>query len=82
MTVHFRIGFKPVSLLVRFPGNQFIAKLLISRKGFFDDDERGVRGLDVFHLNLLAFELFVILEKAAQTRGVDEEEDRAPRDTR
>ena len=37
-----------------FPGNQFIAELLVPRKSFFDDDESGVSGLDVLHLNLLA----------------------------
>ena len=66
---------------MRFPGNQFIAELLVTRKSFFNDDEGGVCGLDVFHLNLLALKLLVILEEAAQ----DEEamtREVAPRDTR
>ena len=50
MTVHFRIGFKRWPFLVGFPGNQFIAQLLVPRKRFFDDDESGVRGLDVLNL--------------------------------
>ena len=52
--------------LVRFPGNQFIAELLVTRKSFFNDDESSVSGLDVLYLNLLALELLVILEEAAQ----------------
>jgi hypothetical protein len=39
---------------------------LVARKSFLDDDESGVGGLDVLHLNLLALELLVILEEAAQ----------------
>ena len=66
MTVHFRIGFNRWSLVVRFPGNQFIAELLAARKSFLNDDEGGVCGLDVFYLNLLALKLLVILDEAAQ----------------
>lgn len=65
MTVHFRIGFKrfPFSELPRQSVYRGVAG---TARDFLIDDESGVSGLDVLHLNLLALELFVVLEEAAQ----------------
>jgi len=46
---------------------QLVALFLVARERFLDNLVRGVGRPNVFHLDLLAFELFVVLEKRFKT---------------
>src|SRR5690242_12961968 len=45
---------------------QLVPLFFVARQGILDDLDRRVRRANVFHLNLLAFQLFVVLEKTFQ----------------
>src|SRR5882724_12849018 len=52
--------------LVTLLGAKSRTLFLIARQSFFNDRDRGVSRTDIIHLDLLAFELLVVLEKALQ----------------
>jgi hypothetical protein len=47
-------------------GHQAFAFLLVAGEGSFDDGEGGIGGTDVFDLDALAFELFVVREETLE----------------
>src|ERR1700687_3287163 len=53
-------------VLVAILSPQALSFFLVLRQRFFNDFNRGVGGPDVFHLDLLAFQLLVVLEEALQ----------------
>jgi len=58
------VGFAAVVGGDDFAGEQFLAVLLVAGEGLFNDADGGVSGANFFDLDLLAFELLVVLEKA------------------